>query len=280
MRSIVRTLSATLALGALFAASASAQSVADIVEQMYEAYEAQASGIDDYTIVQSAMGMASTTYFVKETVDGHSVFVQRGGSAQGANMSFDLGSGDGAMGNIYEIGPDLIAHARYAGRESIDGASVHVLQIDDLSQVSLAQPPAGDDMEFQARTGTVFVDADLMVPRRLRFVGDATMPTGVHEVTVQIDQGDIRDVQGLLVPFHTTMQVSGLQAMIDPEMQAQLREMEQQLEQLPPEQRQMMERMLGDQLEQLRQMAAGTGDAMTVEVTVSDVRVNAGPPSE
>jgi hypothetical protein len=42
----------------------------------------------------------------------------------------------------------------------------------------------------------------------------------------------------------------------------------------------MMERMLGDQLEQLRQMAAGTGDAMTVEVTVSDVRVNTGPPSE
>jgi len=33
-------------------------------------------------------------------------------------------------------------------------------------------------------------------------------------------------------------------------------------------------------LEQLRQMAAGDGDAMSVEVTVSDVRVNTGPPSE
>ena len=276
----IRTLSAMLALVALVAGSVSAQSVDDIVQQMYDAYEAQASGIDNYTIVQSAMGMASTSYFEKEVVDGRPVFVMRGGSAQGANMNFGFGSDDGAMGNIYEIGPELIAHARYAGRESIDGASVHVLHIDDLSQVSLAQPPAGGDMDFQARTGTVYVDADMMVPRRIRFVGDATMPSGVHEVSVQIDQHDIRSVEGLLVPFHTTMQVSGLQAMIDPEMQAQLREMEQQLEQLPAQQREMMERMLGDQLEQLRQMAAGTGDAMTVEVQVSDVRINSGPPSE
>jgi hypothetical protein len=42
----------------------------------------------------------------------------------------------------------------------------------------------------------------------------------------------------------------------------------------------MMERMMGDQLEQLRQMAAGNADAMSVEVVVSEVRINAGPPSE
>jgi len=280
MRTIVRSLLVTLAASGSLVAGASAQSVQDIVEQMYDAYEAQAAGIDNYTLIQSAMGMATTSYFEKEIVDGRPVFVMRSGNAQGANMNFGLGSDDGAMGNIYEIGPELIQHARYAGRESLDGTSVHVLQIDDLSQVSMAQAPAGGDMDFQARTGKVFVDADLMIPRRLEFVGDATMPSGVHEVTVQIDQHDVRNIQGLLVPFHTTMQISGLQAMIDPEMQAQLREMEQQLAQLPPQQREMMERMMGDQLEQLRQMAAGNGDSMSVEVEVSDVRVNSGPPSQ
>jgi len=41
-----------------------------------------------------------------------------------------------------------------------------------------------------------------------------------------------------------------------------------------------MERMMGQQLEQLRKMAAGGGDEMSIDVTVSDVRVNTGPPSE
>jgi hypothetical protein len=38
----------------------------------------------------------------------------------------------------------------------------------------------------------------------------------------------------------------------------------------------MMERMLGPQMEQIRQMMAGDGDAMTIEVTVVDVVINAG----
>jgi hypothetical protein len=76
------------------------------------------------------------------------------------------------------------------------------------------------------------------------------------------------------------MRISGLQAMIDPEMQAQLRQMEQQLAALPADQRQMMERMLGAQLEQLRALASGGGDAMSVDVTVSEVRVNTGPPGQ
>ena len=118
------------------------------------------------------------------------------------------------------------------------------------------------------------------IPRRPEFMEDATTPNGVYEVTVRIDLQDIRDVEGLLIPFHTAMRVSGLQAMIDPEMQAQLQQMESQLEAMSPEQREMMERMMGPQLEQLRQMAAGSGDEMTVDVMVSDVRVNTGPPSD
>ena len=279
MRRLVHCLS-SIALVALTAVGASAQSVSDIVDQMYDAYEAQASGVENYTLVQTAMGIESTTYFEKQMVDGHPVFVSRGGSGQGANMNFGLGNENGAMGDIYSIGPQLVEHARYAGSESIDGASVHVLAIDDLSQLPMVQQAAPDEMEFRAKNGKIFVDADMMIPRRMEFVGDATTPNGVHEVTIHIDQHDIRNVQGLLVPYRTTMEISGLQAMIDPEMREQLQQMEQQLADLPPQQREMMERMMGDQLEQLRQMAAGDSDAMSVEVTVDDVRVNAGPPSE
>lgn len=280
MRMIARSVPVATVLSAILAVGLRAQSVSDIVEQMYASYERQAERIDNYTLVQTAMGFESRTYFEKEVVDGRPVFSARSESAGGADLNFGLGSDDGAMGNIYDIGPELVEHARYAGSESVGGSSVHVLVIDDLSQVPFAQQPAPDEMEFRARTGRVYVDAEMMIPRRLEFVGDATTPTGVHEVTVQIDQSDIRDVQGLLVPFHTAMQISGLQAMIDPEMQAQLRQMEEELANLPPEQREMMERMMGDQLEQLRQMAAGNADAMSVEVLVSEVLINEGPPSD
>lgn len=270
---------ATIVLVALTSAGARAQSVSEIVEQMYASYEEQASGIDDYTLVQTAIGMESTTYFVKQMIGGHPVFVPQGASAQAASLNFGLGSENGAMGDIYSIGPQLIEHARYVGRESMDGNSVHILAIDDLSQMPSVQQATPDEMDFQAKTGTLYIDAEMFVPRRIELVGDATTPNGVHEVTIHIDQSDIRDVQGLLVPYHTTMEVSGLQAMIDPEMRAQLQQMEEELAALPPEQREMMERMMGDQLEQLRRMAAGTSDSMSVEVTVNDVRINTGPPS-
>jgi hypothetical protein len=41
----------------------------------------------------------------------------------------------------------------------------------------------------------------------------------------------------------------------------------------------MIERMMGPQMEQMRQMM-GDGSGMTMEVTVTDVRVNSGPPGE
>jgi len=280
MRRTIRSIPTTFALIALLSGGVAAQSVSDVVEQMYASYERQAAGVDNYTLVQSVMGFESTSYFEKEIVDGRAVFRMQSGSAQGQNVNFNLGSDDSGLGDVYDIGPELIEHARYAGREQIDGSSVHVLEIDDLSQLELAQQPTPEDMEFEPKSGRFYVDTELSVPRRIEFVGDATMPNGMHEVTVAIDFGDIRDVQGLLIAHQTSMQITGLQAMIDPEMQAQLREMEQQLAQLPAEQRQMMERMMGAQLEQLRQMASGGGDMMSVDVTVSDVRVNSGPPSE
>lgn len=271
---------ATLALASLLAGAASAQSVSDVVDQMYASYERQAANVDNYTLVQSVMGFETTSYFEKETVDGHSIFRMKNGSSGGDNFNFSLGGDDTGLGDVYAIGPELVEHARYAGREQVGDATTHVLAIDDLSQVSLAQQSTPQDMDFTAKTGRIYVDTETSIPRRLVFTGDAETPSGPHEVTVTIDMLDVRNVSGLLIPHRTAMQITGLQAMIDPETQAQLREMEQQLAALPPEQREMMERMLGQQLEQLRQMASGGADMMSIDVTVTDVRVNSGPPSE
>lgn len=277
MRRILRGISTSLVLGALVATSAAGQSVAAIVDRMYEAYERQAAGVDNYTIVQTVMGFESVVYFEKEMVDGRPVFRRRNAGVGG--FSFGIGDEDAGQGDIFLIGPGLVEHARYAGREQIDGSSVQVLAVDDVSTLNIAPPTGSGDMDFVPKRARIFIDDEIMAPRRMEFVGDATTDDGVREVTMRMDLLDYRDVEGLLIPHHTVIEIEGLGAMIDPAMQTQFEEMEKQLADLPPEQRQMMERMMGPQMEQMRQMMSGGGGGMTMEVTVTDVRVNSGPPS-
>lgn len=259
---------------AIAATTAAAQSVEDVVEGMYDAYERQAESVDNYTIVQSMMGVDATSYYEKEIVDGRPVFRMVESDMQG--LSFSLGDDDAGIGDIFLWGDELVEHGRYAGREQIGSSSVHVLAVDDLSQLDIVQPSTPDDMQFEPRTARIYVDESLMVPRRMQFTGDARTDAGPQEVTVQVDLENYLPIEGLLIPYRTVIQIEGLGAAIDPEMRAQLEEMERQLEAMPAEQRAMMERMLGPQMEQIRQMMDGGGDSMTMEVTVVDVAINAG----
>lgn len=271
---VARAFPAALALLATLSTTLVAQSVSDIVERMYSSYERQAQGIDDYTLVQSMMGFETESYFVKEVVDGHPVFRLRDGDMEG--FSFSLGDEDTGLGDFFLWGEELKEHGRYAGREEIGGSAVHVIAIDDLAALDIAQPSTPDDMEFLPKNARLYIDDRMMVPRRMEFVGDALTDTGPHEVTVRVDMENYLPIEGLLIPYRTVVQIEGLGAAIDPEMRAQLEEMERQLAELPADQRQMMERMLGPQMEQIRQMMAGGGDSMTMEIRVVDVSINTG----
>jgi hypothetical protein len=274
MSRAARSVPVALALLAVATATLAAQSVGDIVQRMYDSYERQAEGVDNYTLVQSAMGIEITSYFEKEMVDGHPVFLLRDSDAGG--LSFSLGAEDAGVGDFFLWGDELAEHGRYAGREEIGGSAVHVIAVDDLSQLEIARPATPDDMEFEPKTARIYVDERMNVPRRMEFVGDARTDTGPHEVTVRVDMENYLPIESLLLPYRTVIRIEGLGAAIDPEMWAQLEEMERQLAALPPDQRQMMERTLGPQMEQLRQMMAGGDDAMTIEVSVVDVVINAG----
>ena len=275
MRGILRAIPIPCALVLLAAPSASAQSVADIVDQMYEAFERHSRGVDNYTLVQSMMGFETVTYFEKEIVDGRPIFRMSGSSTEGFSMS--LGDDDVGYGGVFQFGPDLVEHGRYGGREQIDGNAVHVLAIDDLSTLDIGGPSGPEDMDFVAKNGRIYVDVETMIVRRMEFDGEATSDRGVHEMTSRVDMEDFREVDGLLIPHRTVMHIEGLGGMMDPEMQAQMEEMRKQLESMPEAQRAMMERMMAGQMENLEKMMNGEG--MTIEVTVTEVRVNAGPPS-
>jgi hypothetical protein len=278
MSRFVRRCSTSLALCAALAPALSAQSVADIVGRMYSSYEHQAAGIDNYTLVQRAMGVDISNYFEKEIVDGKPIFKMRSSGMQG--FSFSLGAEGVGEGDIFVLGPQLIEHGRYTGQEQIDGRTVDVIAVDDVSTLDLAQPSAPEDMKFEPKSARFFIDDETMVPRRMEMVGDATTDSGPHEMTMQMNLLDYRNEGGLLIAHRAVMEMQGLGAMVSPEMKAQFEEMQQQLAALPADRRAMMERMLGPQMEQMKKMMSGEGDSMTVEVTVTEVRVNSGPPSE
>ncbi|MEX2467236.1 MAG: hypothetical protein WD995_10015 [Gemmatimonadota bacterium] len=264
-----------LGLGPSVASAQSAQSAADIVDRMLDAFEANTASVENYSVVQEVMGFESELYFEKEMEDGRPVFHLVSSSTGGfaADLDDDLGYSD-----IYAAGPELAEHARYGGLESIEGREAHVLVIDDLAALDLTSTATPEDTEFHPRNGRIYVDADLWVPRRMEFAGDLDTGDGLVEVTSVIEMEDYRDDAGILLPYRTVVRMDGLAAALDPEMRAELEELQRQLEELPEEQRAMVEEMFAGRMDQMEALLGGEDGGMTVEMLVLDVRVNEGPP--
>lgn len=256
------------------ATPAVAQDASEIIDRMLDAYEARTESVEDYTLVQHFMGFRTTSYFVKEMRDGRPVFRLQDVSSSGADVE---DSGPGTVDELYAIGEDFKDNARYVGRESVAGYDVHVVEITDLESTELGQQ-IGADSEFRPVSGRLFLDAETYVPRRMVFQGELTNDDGAHEVTSTMDLQDYQDHQGMLIAHRTVMTIEGLGAAIDDDARAQFEEMERELANMPEEQRRMVESMMAEQLEQFRAMMEGGDEPMVVEVEVSEVRVNAGPP--
>jgi hypothetical protein len=272
MKGMIRAAAAVMIAGSV-ALPVSAQSGADIVERMLAEYERRSEGVENYTLMQTTMGVETVSYFEKEIVDGHPVFKLVSNVAAG--MMVD--GGGGGADEIFLMGAELTDRAEYAGREQTDGFDVHVLDIDDLSGMGFEED-MGDNGNFEPIDGRIFLDADTYAPRRLEFNGMMTSEQGAHEVNSTVVMGDYREVSGMLIPHRTVISITGLGEAIDPETRAQFEQMQRELENMPPAQRRMVESMMADQLAQFNAMMEGGDAPMTVEVTVNEVRVNTGAP--
>ncbi len=84
-----RTLSLSGLILAALPTLASAQSPADIVERMLDAYERNTASVENYTVVQEVMGIESELYFEKEMIEGRPVFQLRGSSSAGISSEVE-----------------------------------------------------------------------------------------------------------------------------------------------------------------------------------------------
>jgi hypothetical protein len=206
----MRAATRSFALLCLFAAAPSGargQTVADVVQGMYATAERQAATVQDYTLTQLVMGTETFSYFEKELIDGHPVF--RLQMSDGAGFSLSLAGEEYGLGDVFLFGPLLVEHGRYEGTEQLGNFTTHVIAVDDAGASRIVPPTGASQGEFTTKSVRLYVDVNMMVPRRIVLTGDAATVAGPTELTIQIDMQSYLPIESLWVPFKTTLTVAG-----------------------------------------------------------------------
>jgi hypothetical protein len=243
-----------------------------VLENMRTEYERGIQNIDDYTLVTSLY----TAQYKKFMVDGRPVFksrVQLSGAEQfseDAVATSSMGHSEFFDEKVYNY---LKQNARYEGTQTVDGVATHVLFVEDL------EPITESDETDHPRNAYFFVDAEKWVVRKMEFEVDVEYDdTEKRTMQPVIRFLDYRSVEGMQVPYRTVMDMGEWDDTMSPEDREEARqsmaELQQQLDEMPEQQRKMMERMLRPQLEQLEKMLAG--DRLEFVIEVEEVLVNMG----
>lgn len=264
--------------GSVLAAPARAQDAGEILQTALDRYAERAQGVENYTVVYGGfMGSGDiTTYYEKEMVDGFPVFrtVSVGGTETGPTQGWDA----------YAKFPEIAERAEYRGTEEVDGVTAHVLTVDDFEGFDFGGQGAGAAADFEPEAMTLWIDGADWLIRRMRIEGTAEMNGEQTPMTMVASLRDYRVVEGMPFPYVMAIEVEGAMAasgMSDEEAEEareQLAELREQLENMPEQQREMMQRLMGSQIENLEKMVGSGTLEMTIEV--QDLRVNTGPPSE
>jgi hypothetical protein len=186
---------------------ASAQSVSEVIEGMYAAAERQAASVQDYTLSQHVMGLDTYSYFEKELLDGRPVFRLK--MSDGSGFSFGLGGEDVGLGDVFIYGPKFLEHGVYTGTEQIGAFTVHVLSVEGAGAQEILPPGGSVQAEYRPRAVRLYVDAELMVPRRILVEGDAMTDTGPQSLAIQVEMQNILPIETMLVPFLTKVEIAG-----------------------------------------------------------------------
>ena len=181
--------------------------------------------------------------------------------------------------------------ARVVGRETVDGRDAYLLRAEGPTVAAYAQTsPAGGS--FTPETVSLWLDSEYYVPLRLLVEGTMadsgrTSPLRIEKISEDYRWYGDMGTAGILAPKLQTMRIEGLtgEGMTEKEKgemlkaQEELRKAKEQLDALPPAQKQMVMSRMGGQMEQLERMASGGSDAaMEATIEILDVKVNAGPP--
>jgi len=203
---------------------------------------------------------------VRRMYGGMATFARGAADAQRQNASESEATPDGS--EFLDFAED----AKLVGTEKIDGNAAFHLRAEGLKQVQEA-----DGQTFTIEAMSFWIDSADYVPLRTKVEGTASDGRETRPLTIEKLDTDYRNVpdSNLYESFKQSMRIGG---MMDAAQEAQMKEaqqkmaeFEQQMAEMPASQRQMMERMMGPQLETMRQMVKG--GAFETETTIEEIKV-------
>lgn len=157
---------------------------------------------------------------------------------------------------------EFARRARFVGRVEIEGVDAFHLQADDLEDVSVEQP---DGTEFQLVSASLYIDPAEYVPLRMVIEGRARQGGDWMPITIEKIDRDYRQVGPLYEPHEQIMRIGG----IEEAMAEQMKELQAQLEQLPPAMRGMIENQMRNAMKQFEAV-----------VYIEGIEVNTGVPTD
>lgn len=259
----IRSCGLVAALLLLAALPAAAQSAADVIEEVKSRYQDQMDAIDTYVIETTE----SIAYHRKVTKDGETYYETKTETKGQGSMFAQAGSAMPTSSSDLRQMDRLAEHATHAGMETVNGRRSHVLRVDDPSKLMDPDDPQTASFD-DVKSMTMYVDADMYVPNRVEIETRAQGRGGPANVVINMK--DYRTVDGLTVAYTREFVTNAGQNMSAQQRQ-QMEQFEQQLKNMPPEQRKRMEQMMGDKMEQMKKMMAGEPSVVTVErVTVNE----------
>jgi len=239
--------------------------------------------VENLTVVQEVMGMEMTMYMEKRDVEGTPVLIPVSMGMGGTINPVPQDMAQADWSNPFQ--EEWIDRTRLVGTEDLSGHQVHVFVMDDFSGLTLPGMPAGaeQDQDFSPTSFRYSLDADGLFMRKMEMEGEVLKADGSRStMKMSMTMDDYREVDGYLHPFVTHTSTQGVVEAADldrEEIQAQLDEMRAQLANMPEAQRAMVEQMMSAQIERLEGMLGSEG-AMEMTITVTELKVNAGPPGE
>ena len=162
--------------------------------------------------------------------------------------------------------------AKLVGTESLEGRDAFHLLADDVENLQQV-----DGQEYSMEQIEIWIDTKEYVPLKMLVKGTMTSGDESRQMTIENRQTDYRTVpdSNMYESYHQVMKISGMmnaaeQAQMQ-EAQTQMEEFEQQMKSMPASQRDMMEKMMGPQMDMMRKMASGGG--FETEVVVNSISV-------
>lgn len=258
----------------LFVCSSSlfAQSPKEILDEMIEQYTSSIEDVETMMMITRMEGFMEsepdTTYYRKVVTDGFpNMQVVNSGSETPASNYY----------NIQENYDALVENATYEGTETVNGREAHVLFIEDVSTLydDMVTAPEGQEQQQQAepQSGRMYIDAEDYIPVRMSFdINYDEEYTG----TADMIMSDIRNVDGMMIPFQMEMKIDGISGSMSAEDMAEAKEsmaqFEEQMKNASGLQKRIMERTLKPQMERLQKILEE--GSMTMRTIIMDVQTN------